>query len=151
MFRPLVSVTGTGDHVDLSTSCVWSNTGPGTLPGLFRDSSGTLIDHTGITSEENMLFLVVSKPAPTRPSDARSNRQRIWEWARPLMDRGVIKDRAMYAKVGRGAMAIFDVESNEELHRLLSQWLDLVPGEVEVSPLMDHDATAAFLSEDPTG
>ena len=98
-----------------------------------------------------MLFLVITKPAPTRPSDARSNRQRLWEWARPLMDRGVVRDRAMYAKVGRGAMAIFDVESNEELHRLLSQWLEFVPGEVEVCPLMDHDAMATFLSEDPTG
>ena len=98
-----------------------------------------------------MLFLVVTKPAPTRPSDVRSNRQQLWEWARPLMDRGVIRDRAMYAKVGRGAIVIFDVESIEELHRLLSQWLELVPAEFEVYPLMDHDATAAFLSEDPTG
>jgi muconolactone delta-isomerase len=98
-----------------------------------------------------VLFLVVTKPAPTRPSDVRSNRQKLWEWARPLMDRGVIRDRAMYAKVGRGAMAIFDVASNEELHLLLNQWLDLVPGEVEISPLMDHDAMAAFLNEGPTG
>ena len=98
-----------------------------------------------------MLFLVVTMPAPNRPSDARSNRQQLWEWALPLMDRGVIRDRAMYAKVGRGAMAVFDVESNEELHRLLSQWLEFVPAEVEVCPLMDHDAMAAFLSEDPTG
>ena len=97
-----------------------------------------------------MLFLVVTTPAATRPSEARSNRQKLWEWARPLMDRGVIKDRAMYAKVGRGAMAIFDVESNEELHRLLSQWLEFVPAEVEVCPLMDHDAIATFLNEDPT-
>ena len=98
-----------------------------------------------------MLFLVVTKPAPTRPSAVRSDRQQLWEWARPLMERGVIRDRAMYAKVGRGAMAIFDVESNEELHRLLSQWLELVPAEIEVCPLMDHDAMATFLSEDPTG
>ena len=67
------------------------------------------------------------------------------------MDRGIIRDRAMYAKVGRGAMAIFDVESNEQLHRLLSQWLEFVPADIEVYPLMDHDAMAAFLSEDPTG
>ena len=98
-----------------------------------------------------MLFLVITRPAPTRPSEARSNRQKLWEWARPLMDQGVIKDRAMYAKVGRGAIVIFDVESNEELHRLLSQWLELIPAEFEVHPLMDHDATAAFLSEDPAG
>ncbi len=97
-----------------------------------------------------MLYLVVTKPAPTRPSEVRANRQRLWEWARPLMDSGVIRDRAMYAKVGRGAMAVFDVESNEELHRLLSQWLEFVPAEVEVYPLMDHDAMDTFLSEQPT-
>ena len=67
------------------------------------------------------------------------------------MDSGVIKNRAMYAKVGRGAMAIFDVESHEELQRQLSKWLDIVPAEVEISPLMDQEAIAAFLSEDPVG
>ena len=97
-----------------------------------------------------MLYLVVTTPTRTRPSEARSGRQQLWEWARPLMDRGVIRDRAMYAKVGRGGMAIFDVESNEELHRLLSQWLEFVPAEVEVYPLMDHDAMDTFLSEDPS-
>ena len=97
-----------------------------------------------------MLYLVVTTPTRTRPSEARSGRQQLWEWAHPLMDRGVIRDRAMYAKVGRGGMAIFDVESNEELHRLLSQWLEFVPAEVEVYPLMDHDAMDTFLSEDPS-
>jgi len=57
----------------------------------------------------------------------------------------------MYAKVGWGAIAIFDVESHEELHRLLSQWLEIVPAEVQISPLMDQEAIAAFLSEDPVG
>ena len=98
-----------------------------------------------------MLYLVITTPARNRPSAARSNLQRLWEWARPLMDSGVIKNRAMYAKVGRGAIAIFDVESHEELHRLLSQWLEIVPAEVQISPLMDQEAIAAFLSEDPGG
>ncbi len=98
-----------------------------------------------------MLFLVVTKPVPTPPSEARSNRQRLWEWARPLMDRGVIKDRTMYAKVGRGAIVLFDVGSIEELHRLLSQWLELIPAEFEIHPLMDQEATTAFLSEDSAG
>ena len=98
-----------------------------------------------------MLFLVITKPAPTRPSEARANRQKLWEWARPLMDSGVIKDRTLYAKVGRGAIVLFDVESIEELHRLLSQWLELVPAEFEIHPLMDQETTATFLSEDPTG
>ena len=98
-----------------------------------------------------MLFLVITKPAPTRPSEARANRQKLWQWTRPLMDSGVIKDRTLYAKVGRGAIVLFDVESIEELHRLLSQWLELVPAEFEIHPLMDQETMATFLSEDPTG
>ena len=97
-----------------------------------------------------MLFLVVTKPAPIRPSEARANRQNLWEWVQPLMESGVIKDRTMYAKVGRGAIVLFDVESIEELHRLLSQWLEFVPAEFEVHPLMDRETTAAYLNEDPT-
>ena len=96
-----------------------------------------------------MLFLVISKPAPTRPSDARSNRQQFWVWAREKMDQGVITGQP-YAKTGRGAIAIFDVESNEALHRLLSEWLELIPAEFEIHPLVDPDATAKFLSETPS-
>ena len=95
-----------------------------------------------------MLYLVITTTARNRPSEARPNPQRLWEWGRPLMDSGVIKNRAMYAEVDRGAMAIFDVESHEELHRLLTQWLEIVPAEVQISPLMDQEATAAFLNED---
>ena len=51
-----------------------------------------------------MLFLVISKPVPIPPSQARSNRKKLWEWAEALMNQGVIKDRTMYAKVGRGAV-----------------------------------------------
>jgi hypothetical protein len=98
-----------------------------------------------------MLFLVIAKPIPTPPSQARSNRKKIWDWAQPLMDRGVIKDRTMYAKVGRGSVVLYDVESIEELHRLLSQWLELIPAEFEIHPLMDQSATAAFLGEGQTG
>ena len=67
------------------------------------------------------------------------------------MDSGVIKDRTMYAKVGRGAIVLFDVESIEELHRLLSQWLELVPAQFEVHPLMDQETTKAFLGDGATG
>ena len=95
-----------------------------------------------------MLFLVISKPVPTSPSKVRSNRKKLWEWAEPLMHQGVIKDRTMYAKVGRGAVALFEVESIEELHRLLSHWIELIPAEFEIHPLMAQSATAEYLSED---
>ena len=95
-----------------------------------------------------MLFLVISKPVPIPPSQARSNRKKLWEWAEALMNQGVIKDRTMYAKVGRGAVVLFDVESIEELQRLLSRWIELIPAEFEIHPLMDQSTTAAYLSED---
>ena len=95
-----------------------------------------------------MLFLVIAKPIPTPPSQARPNRKQLWEWAKPLMDQGIIKDRTMYAKVGRGSVVLYDVESIVELHRLLSQWLELIPAEFEIHPLMDQSETAEYLNED---
>ena len=62
------------------------------------------------------------------------------------MNNGVIKDRCMYAKVGRGAISLFDVSSHDELHRYLSRWLELVPAEMQIIPLMNRKDTADFLS-----
>ena len=62
------------------------------------------------------------------------------------MNDGVIKDRCMYAKVGRGAISLLDVSSHDELHRDLSQWLELVPAEMQIIPLMNRKDTAGFLS-----
>ena len=62
------------------------------------------------------------------------------------MDNGVIKDRCMYAKVGRRATSLFDVSSHDELHRYLSRWLELVPAEMQIIPLMNRKDTAGFLS-----
>jgi len=40
-----------------------------------------------------------------------------------------------YAKVGRGSIVIFDVSSNDELHKLLTQWLNIVPVSFEIYAL----------------
>ena len=56
----------------------------------------------------------------------------------------------MYAKVGRGGMALFDVSSNEELHGYLSQWLEFVPAEMQVIPLMDSQAMRDYLAPPTT-
>ena len=93
-----------------------------------------------------MLYLVISTPLPGKPSEAKSNRQKLWEWAEPLIGNGVIKDHCMYAKVGRGAIALFDVSSHDELHRYLSQWLEFVPAEIQIIPLMNREDTADFLA-----
>ena len=52
----------------------------------------------------------------------------------------------MYAKVGRGGIALFDVPSHEELHRYLSQWLEFVPAEMQVTPLMDKQDMKDYLA-----
>ncbi|MAF37903.1 MAG: hypothetical protein CL696_03310 [Chloroflexi bacterium] len=97
-----------------------------------------------------MLYLVITTPLPGKPSEAQSDRQELWKWAAPLMDRGIIRDRYMYAKVGRGRMALFDVSSNEELHGYLSQWLEFVPAEMQVIPLMDSQAMMDYLASPTT-
>ena len=63
-----------------------------------------------------MLFLVVSNPRPERPSDLAQTRQSYWPWIAQYQESGQCKQ--VYARVGRGAVAIFDVESNEVLHRI---------------------------------
>ena len=62
------------------------------------------------------------------------------------MDRGPA--RFIFARTGRGAVALFDVDSNETLHRLLTEWTDMVPAEFDVYPLIDSDAAVAYLNDD---
>ena len=53
--------------------------------------------------------------------------------------------RSVYAKVGRGAVVLFDVASNEALHHRLNEWQDMVPAHFEVYPLIDPAAAQHFL------
>jgi muconolactone delta-isomerase len=79
-----------------------------------------------------MLFLVVSTPRPSKPEDVKGVRAKWWEWAADLEAKG----KALYycARVGRGAIVIFDVDSNEELHDLLTQWLNMIPVTFDTYP-----------------
>ena len=94
-----------------------------------------------------MLFLVISHPAPTRPSDAREARKSFWPWVEDKLDKGIA--RSFYPRTGRGAVAVFDVESHETLHRLLNEWADAVPAEFTLYPLMEPESIGAFLNEEP--
>ena len=49
---------------------------------------------------------------------------------------------------GSGAVALFDVDSNETLHRLLTEWADMVPAEFDLYPLIDPDVAVAYLNDD---
>ncbi len=92
-----------------------------------------------------MLFLAISNPLPTRPSEVRERRKEYWPWAQDKLDRGLA--RFIYARTGRGAVAVFDVDSNETLHRLLTEWAEMIPAEFDVYPLIDPDAAQSFLNE----
>src|SRR5579862_1072326 len=72
-----------------------------------------------------MLFLVVSTPRPERPSDLAAARQSFWPWIAGYQASGAC--RHVYARAGRGAVAIFDVENNDTLHRILNEWADIIP------------------------
>ena len=92
-----------------------------------------------------MLFLVVSTPRPERASEVASQRQSFWPWIRRHQESGVCKQ--IYPRVGRGAVAILDVGSNEELHRILNDWTDIIPAHFDTYPLVDLAATNKMLAE----
>jgi len=91
-----------------------------------------------------MLFLVISTPRPERPTTLIDARSRYWTWMRPLLDSGLA--RSVHARVGRGAVALFDVDSNATLHRLMNEWADIIPAHMEVYPLLDEDSAKAYLA-----
>jgi hypothetical protein len=59
-----------------------------------------------------MLFLVVSTSRPERPSELAGARQWFWPWMEKYQASGV--GRHVYARTGRGAGAMLDVEGNED-------------------------------------
>ena len=91
-----------------------------------------------------MLFLVISTPRPERPSTMALSRQGFWKWMDPQLQSGVAK--WTYARTGRGAVAVFDVDSNETLHRLLNEWAEIIPATFEIHPLIDVAASRKFLA-----
>lgn len=91
-----------------------------------------------------MLFLVISNPRPERPSSATRNRKKFWAWLKP---RQQSKPCLMvYARPGRGAVAMFDVRSHEELHELLNGWAELIPAQFDIYPLIDPAAAKRYLN-----
>jgi hypothetical protein len=92
-----------------------------------------------------MLFAVISTPRPERPTDLAATRQSFWPWMARYQASGAC--RQVYARAGRGALAILDVESNEALHRILNEWADIIPAHFDVYPLVDLAATQKMLAE----
>ena len=90
-----------------------------------------------------MLFIVISPPRPERPSSMTRARKNYWRWIDPKLNSR--QCRWVYARTGRGAVALFDVASNEELHALLNGWAELIPAHFEVYPLSDAAGAQRFL------
>lgn len=92
-----------------------------------------------------MLFLVISDPRPEPPSSVTGQRKRYWDWIAPLQASGEV--RSVHARVGRGAVVLFDVPSNERLHHHLNAWADIIPAHFQVHPLIDPEAAKTFLNQ----
>ncbi len=92
-----------------------------------------------------MLFLVISEPRPEPPSSVTGQRKRYWAWVAPLQVSGEV--RSVHAKVGHGAVTLFDGQSNEQSHRRLNEWADIIPARFEVHALNDPHPAQAVLNK----
>lgn len=72
-------------------------------------------------------------------------RLQFWEWLRPLKESGMARE--VYAKVGRGIVVVFDVDSHETLHRLATEWGELIPADLEITPLLGEEVARAALAK----
>ncbi len=91
-----------------------------------------------------MLFLVISTPRPEKPSTMAASRQGFWRWMDPHLKSGLAQ--CSYGRTGRGAVAVFNVDSNETLHRLLNEWAEIIPATFDVYPLVDIAASRKLLA-----
>ena len=81
-----------------------------------------------------MLFLVISTPQPARPDEVKGARAKFRRWIERLKTNNTVI--SFYPRVGRGAVVIFDVASNDKLHELLTEWANIVPVHHDVYPLV---------------
>ena len=80
-----------------------------------------------------MLYLVISTPHPSKPEEVKNARLDFRFWIKNLKSKNKVV--CFYPKVGRGSVVIFDVSSNDELHKLMTQWLNIVPVSFDIYPL----------------
>ena len=80
-----------------------------------------------------MLYLVISNPHPTKPEGVKNARLEFRSWIKDLKSQNKLV--CFYPRVGRGSIVILDVSSNDELHELMTEWLNLVPVSFDIYPL----------------
>ena len=90
-----------------------------------------------------MLFLVISTPRADPPSTINSSRRKSFRWFEALIASRKILSH--YARVGRGGVVVFDVETMVELHRYMNEWSEMVPVHFDVYPLLGADEAKAYL------
>lgn len=95
-----------------------------------------------------MLFMVISTPRPEKPSEVTPSRRAYWEWLAPLQTQGLCK--GIWARTGRGAIALLDVPDNETLHKLLNEWAEIIPATFEVYPVIDPGPAKDYLEKQKT-
>jgi len=49
-------------------------------------------------------------------------------------------------RVGRGAVAVFDIADNNALHQILNEWADIIPAHFDTYPLIDVEAAKRMLA-----
>ena len=80
-----------------------------------------------------MLYLVISTPHPSKPEDVKKARIEFRSWIKDLKSKNKLV--CFYPRVGRGSVVILDVSSNDELHKLMTQWTNIVPVSFDIYPL----------------
>ena len=72
-----------------------------------------------------------------------ASRRKFWRWIDPKLKSS--QCRWIHARAGRGAAALFDVKSHEELHALLNEWAEIIPAHFDSYPLIDSAAAKRYL------
>ncbi len=81
-----------------------------------------------------MLYLLISTLYPSKPKEVKAARLEFRSWIEDLKSKNKIV--CFYPKMGRGSVVIFGVSSNDELHKLMTQWLNIVPVSFDIYNLV---------------
>jgi hypothetical protein len=81
-----------------------------------------------------MKFMVMSSPRSPRPPGG--SKTPFWQWVEGEKKKGIVE--AIYVRAGRGTIIVINVDSNETLHRFVSEWSSNVVAEFTVIPLVDR-------------
>lgn len=76
---------------------------------------------------------MISTPHPSKPEELKDAGLKFRSLINDLKSKKQLV--CFYPRLGRGSIVIFDVHSNNELHQLMTQWLNLVTINFRIIPL----------------